>query len=46
MRECIPFLAVRAVSNIVEPRNRNNWNIGLAIDNLSARMNKIILKFR
>jgi futalosine hydrolase len=45
-RECIPFLAVRAVSNIVEPRNRNNWNIGLAIDNLTVRMNEIVLKFR
>jgi futalosine hydrolase len=29
-----PMLAIRAISNYVEPRNRNNWNIPLAIDNL------------
>jgi futalosine hydrolase len=46
IRECIPFLALRAVSNMVEPRNRNSWNIGLAIDNLSVRLNEIILTFR
>jgi futalosine hydrolase len=46
LRESIPFLAVRAVSNIVEPRNRANWNMGLAIDNLSVKMNEVILTFR
>jgi futalosine hydrolase len=45
-RECIPFLAVRAVSNMVEPRNKNNWNIALAIENLSVRMNQIILTLK
>ncbi len=37
LREFIPFLAVRAVSNMVEPRNRNNWDIALALDNLAVR---------
>jgi futalosine hydrolase len=45
-RESIPFLAVRAVSNMVEPRNRSSWNIALALDNLSVRLNEIILTFR
>lgn len=31
----IRFLEIRAVSNYVEPRNRENWNIPLAIDNLN-----------
>ena len=30
-----PCLQIRAVSNYVERRNRDNWNIGLAIKNLN-----------
>jgi futalosine hydrolase len=41
--EDIPFLAMRAVSNMVERRNRNNWNIDLALDNLSAKLIEILL---
>lgn len=32
----IPVVQVRAISNYVEPRDRNNWKIGLAIDNINA----------
>ena len=31
----IPFMEIRAISNAVEPRNRDNWNIPLAINNLN-----------
>lgn len=31
----IPFMEIRAISNFVEPRNRENWNIPLAINNLN-----------
>jgi futalosine hydrolase len=31
----IPFLQVRAISNYVTPRNRNEWNIPLAIGNVN-----------
>lgn len=31
----IPCLQIRAVSNYVEKRNRDNWQIGLAIKNLN-----------
>ena len=31
----IPCLQIRSVSNYVEPRNRNNWEIALAITNLN-----------
>jgi futalosine hydrolase len=31
-----PSLQIRAVSNYVEKRNRDNWNIGLAIKNLNT----------
>ena len=30
----IPFREFRAISNIVEPRNRDAWNIPLALNNL------------
>jgi futalosine hydrolase len=31
----VPCLQVRSISNYVEARNRNNWQIGLAIKNLN-----------
>jgi len=40
----IPFLAIRSISNRVEPRNRKNWNIPLALDNLSEKLGEYILK--
>lgn len=43
-REKIPFLAVRAISNRVEPRNRKNWNIGLALETLSGKLNEVLIK--
>jgi futalosine hydrolase len=44
-RENIPFLALRAVSNRVEPRNKEKWNIPLALNNLSATLKKVLLLF-
>ncbi|TDQ09733.1 futalosine hydrolase [Pedobacter metabolipauper] len=32
----IPCVQVRSISNYVEPRNRENWQIGLAIKNLNT----------
>jgi futalosine hydrolase len=32
----IPCLQIRAISNLVEPRNKSNWTIGLAIQNLNT----------
>jgi len=34
----IKFAEIRAVSNVVEPRNRDNWNISLAITNLNSTL--------
>ena len=31
-----PCIQIRAVSNYVEKRNRDNWQIGLAIKNLNT----------
>lgn len=31
----VPFLEIRSVSNYVEPRNREGWNLPLAINNLN-----------
>lgn len=42
-RESIPFLAVRAVSNRIEPENRHEWQIVPALDNLSMRLSEIFL---
>jgi futalosine hydrolase len=44
-REKIPFLAFRAISNKVEPRNKKNWSIDLALDNLSGRLDDILHNF-
>ncbi|MEY4904302.1 MAG: hypothetical protein RLZZ292_2117, partial [Bacteroidota bacterium] len=35
-----PFFEIRAISNYVEPRNRANWKIALAIENL----NKVLME--
>ena len=42
-REKIPFLAIRAISNRVELRNKNKWNIALALDNMSEKLNEVFL---
>jgi futalosine hydrolase len=42
-RENIPFLAIRAVSNRVEPRNKEKWNIPLAISNLSLKLKEVLM---
>ncbi len=41
--EKIPFLAIRAISNKVEPRDKKNWNIALALNNLSEKLVDILL---
>jgi futalosine hydrolase len=42
-REKIPFLALRSISNRVEPRNKKNWDIPLALENLSEKLQEYIL---
>ena len=32
----VPCVQIRAVSNYVEKRNRDNWEIGLAVKNLNT----------
>jgi len=41
--EKIPFLAIRAISNKVEPRDKSKWDIPLAVSNLSEKLKEIIL---
>lgn len=38
----MPFLEIRSISNYVEPRNKENWNIPLAIDRLNAVLVEMI----
>lgn len=38
----IPFLEIRAVSNLVEPRNREAWNIPLAIEKLNETLSGLL----
>ncbi len=40
--EKIPFIAIRAISNRVELRNRGNWNIDLALNKLSDKLIEIL----
>ena len=44
-RENVPFLALRAISNRVEPRNREKWNIPLALDKLQNQLKEVLLLF-
>ena len=39
----IPCIQIRAISNYVEKRNKESWNIPLAIQNLNIEVEKIIL---
>lgn len=34
----VAYIQLRAISNYVEPRDRNSWQINLAVDNLSAAL--------
>ena len=38
----IPWISVRAVSNMVEPRNLKNWNITLALKNMEQKMIQLL----
>lgn len=42
----LPFLCLRAISNFVEPRNPQNWLIGLAVNNLWTEIARILPKLR
>lgn len=41
----IPYAQVRSISNYVEKRNKDNWNIVLAIKNLNEKVEEILLAF-
>jgi futalosine hydrolase len=44
-QEYIPCIQLRAVSNYVEKRNKDAWNIPLAIENLNKQLIAIINDF-
>ncbi|MDR1584021.1 MAG: futalosine hydrolase [Prevotellaceae bacterium] len=44
LHENIPFVEIRAISNIIEPRNKSKWNIPMAIKNLSDKVNAYLAK--
>jgi len=39
-----PFIEFRSISNIVESRNKENWNIMLAINNLNSALRMFLLE--
>lgn len=43
--EKVHFFEIRSISNFVEPRNRDNWNLPLAIENLNITIIEIIESF-
>ena len=43
LREKIPFVALRSVSNRVEPRNWKKWDIPLAVSNLSKTLGDFLV---
>ncbi len=42
-REKVPFIAIRSISNRVEPRDKGKWDIPLALNNLSERLKDFLL---
>jgi hypothetical protein len=36
-------MSVRAISNKVEPRNKDSWDIPLALKNLTIKMKELLL---
>lgn len=44
-REKIPFLAIRSVSNKVEPRNKERWEMDLALSNLQTKLKELFPLF-
>lgn len=40
----VPFFAIRGISNYVEPRNKENWEIGLAVKNVQVKLLEILEK--
>lgn len=42
LQEKIPFLALRAISNRVEPRDKSKWDIPLALQNLGQALKKVV----
>ncbi|MFP4023066.1 MAG: futalosine hydrolase [Thiohalospira sp.] len=42
LKEGVQFMAIRSISNVVEERNTQNWNIPLAIKNLNHKLLEII----
>jgi futalosine hydrolase len=44
-REKIPFIALRSVSNMVEPRNKEKWDIQAAVSALSDKLRNFLLMY-
>ncbi len=44
IKKNIPFLEIRSISNLVEPRNNENWQIMLAVKNLTDALKIIIFE--
>lgn len=42
LREPVPFLQIRAISNYTGERDKTRWRIGLALENLHAALTKIL----
>lgn len=38
----VPFAAIRSISNYVEPRNRDGWELGLAIERLNGVLEEML----
>jgi futalosine hydrolase len=43
-KEKIPFLALRAISNMVEPRDKRKWDIGRALDSLTEKVEEVFIR--
>jgi futalosine hydrolase len=42
LREHVPFVAIRSISNMVVPRDKSGWDIPLALQSLSDKVNQYL----
>jgi futalosine hydrolase len=43
LMENVPFVEIRSISNMVEPRDKSKWNIPAAVRNLSDKVNSYLV---
>ena len=46
LMEKIPFIQIRSISNYIAERNKRNWNMKEAVENLNKELISILLQLK